>query len=391
MDDDEGRTTVRKKSYAVAKLLERVAYRLRAPRKITNIAGDVITAQDAFPYDPKSKTSPDTAKRWAESDQIVRCDKINKFAPKVVERTNEPFSVTIVDLDVRGHGGRAYKVIDSASRRFDLREDQLIEVFKLAGIAAGGAVMGEFVWGVSDGKVCLVLVGGDAHSEMVQGTLARKEADAARKANGTLTASKLVVGRVYKKRDGSLHLFMGKCKAPLFDRPQYAFVEMPTQPEAHDLAAWEGLPESDLREARARNEFLTTWESLSWRRRCKDQWVDKYKDPSSKKPYVHYAPYVFVAMPKFDSEVGVVEPSFFEEIRANAQGLHGYHRVSGRPSSHLTFDKSTRSSDLVFDWARENRDVISKAAVAAVDRGYWGVDEDVTVIKMYRDKIAWIE
>lgn len=131
-----------------------------------------------------------------------------------------------------------------------------------------------------------------------------------------------------------------------------------------------------------RSELLERWHELPWRRRCQDQWIDRYKGihemTGGRKDPVYYAPFVLMATPKFDAEVSIVEPDFVEEIAENAQGLHGYRRASGKPY------------DLVFEWAKANRDVAGKGACAAVDRGYWAVDENSVAIKAYRNEIAWL-
>ena len=154
------------------RLLERVCYCMRAPCAGKNIIDEDIMVRDTFPYNPESKTSPHTAKMWA-SQRHYGNDQ--EYVPEVIERANDPFTVTITDLHVRSEGGRAYKVIDDDMRRFDLREDQVFEVMKLCGIKPGGAVPGTFVWGILGSQMRLVLVDGVLHNAMIKGANEKKE------------------------------------------------------------------------------------------------------------------------------------------------------------------------------------------------------------------------
>lgn len=91
------------------RLLDKVCYLSREPVQAKDISGNDITVADIFPYNPDSKTAPNTAKRWADNshwDHVTR-QVVKGAEPVLVERVNEPFSVIITDLDVRSEGGRA--------------------------------------------------------------------------------------------------------------------------------------------------------------------------------------------------------------------------------------------------------------------------------------------
>jgi len=187
-----------KNNYSDAKLLETVCYISRTPSIANDILGNEITVLETFPYNPESKTAPETAKNWA-----TRYDRNAVVTPTPVTLENVPFKVTITDLHHRGEGGRAYKVVDEQMRQFDLREDQVMEVMKRVGIAPGGAIPGTFVWGILGSQVRLVLVGGELHTKMSVTLQTRQAAKEARKAGLAPTPSKLQKGHVYLKRDGS--------------------------------------------------------------------------------------------------------------------------------------------------------------------------------------------
>jgi len=129
--------------------------------------------------------------------------------PQVLELTNNPFSVKIVKLEQRTEGGRAYKVIDSENRLFDLREDQVIETIATHGIKPGGEIPGFFVWAIIGSQVKMVIIGGKTYKELVPDTVTGKPAPAA------YTSSKLKVGKVYKQRSGLCCAYVGKVKTPV--------------------------------------------------------------------------------------------------------------------------------------------------------------------------------
>lgn len=213
------------KYYGMSRLLEKVAYCERRPSEATDLLGNKVTVIDTFPYNPESKTAPETARRWADE----RWHATGYFEPKIEVLDNEPFKVTITDLDVRCEGGRAYKVVDGKSRRFDLREDQVLEVMRLRGILPGGQIPGTFVWGILGSQVRLTLVGGELHSQMVEESRKLAEAAAKRAAGESITPGKLQTGHVYRKTvygNDNFYVFVGRVTVLGAKKPLYAFVEL---------------------------------------------------------------------------------------------------------------------------------------------------------------------
>lgn len=310
------------------RLLKRVAYALRKAEQAKNITGDSITVRDAFPYNPESKTAPKSALRWASG---YRYGNEPEYVPDVIERDNDPFTATITDLEGRGNGGRAYKVVDVDMRRFDLREDQLMEILRDVGILPGGVVAGSFVWGLAESQLRLVMVGGKLHRAMTEGAQTKDVLDARAAAGELFEAGRLVVGHVYKKRDGTLHAYLGLGTFPDAAKPLHAFVEMPDPPPMPDLKAADPAWMTDDRKVTWRAnqereaEVATAWPGLSWERRCKHQWEDRYRDyDGTSRGRFHPDPIVLMASPKFDSDEGVLEPAFLASLRSNKNGAHRY-------------------------------------------------------------------
>lgn len=329
------------------KLLSKVGYAVRTEVEAENLMGDRIKVRDAFPFNPASKTSPQTARAWA--DEGPWNPKTRSYsAPgsgEVVEVDNEPFHVTIVDLAFRGHGGRAYKVIDDDHRRFDLREDQLMEVFRRCGISAGGRVPGKFVWGMLSSQMHLVLVGGDLHDKLTEETRKREEIDVFHGSGTAPNKSNLQVGHVYRKRDGSQHLFIGKVRAPGAKQLQYAFVKMPEPPHTYyetveDVLAARAADSNQeiryaknhYREMEAAVRTRQDWPTMTWAQRCDWEWYvsrsftyDTYSDQVPAGYYDSPEPIVLMTDPKFDADTGDVAEDLARSLRVNAKDKHLYH------------------------------------------------------------------
>lgn len=282
------------------RLLEKICYLSRPASKAKDLVDKNITVIDTFPYNPESKTSPETAKRWAGG---YGWEQKKNFNPTPLELQNDPFEVIITDLHHRAEGGRAYKVIDSASRRFDLREDQVLEVMKTCGILPGGKVPGKFVWGVLGSQIRLVLVGGTLHGEMTSAAAELKVLKETKAAGNGITPGTLIAGHVYRKRDGSCVAFVGKVKAPGNDKPLYAFVDMPPETPA---SWWK------------KDHNVTGWETKTW-----DERIEIYND---KQHYSAIRSITLMSTPKFDAEVGTVDVA---KYKANAHGEYSYYNGYG--------------------------------------------------------------
>ncbi len=308
------------------RLLDKIAYVSRPASKDTDLVGDPITITDTFPYNPDSKTAPNTALQWAR--RVAPGS--TKHEPEVVLLNNEPFDITIVDLDLRGRGGRAYKVVDNEMRRFDLREDQLIEIFRLVGVLPNGIVPGKFVWGLLGNQVHLVLVGGDLHKDMIEGAQAKKAFEAAADAGLHPTEATLQAGHIYQKKDKTLHLFLGRVRRASISKVFFAFLELPTKPYDWTSLDLDAFPR-DYVYNRYREEAAVAkkWDSMSWAERCQWSWYDSKKIMQQQYPEAapgyYYQPgdIALMSSPKFEADVGV-EQELSERLKINEGAKHCY-------------------------------------------------------------------
>lgn len=305
------------------RLLEEVTYLSKAPEKGTNLMGEPTMVSPTFPYNTASKTAPATAERWAEYGMSWEDRHAGKKAvTTLVTRANHPFQVSIVDLDVRSEGGRAYKVVDDENRLFDLREDQLLEALRHVGIQPGGKIPGNFVWGLLGSQLRMIFVGGDFHDKMTD-QLNEMHAFQKAKADGKIpTEASLEAGHIYRKRDQSLHLFMGRIKHPELPKKLFAFLELPVKPEnlidvshRHDNT-W-------MRWATSHNNLFNDWDKISWSERVRRtrETSDIFRTHTD---YVCDGIIRLMSSPKFEADVGN-EPELVALIKGDVRYMYQDH------------------------------------------------------------------
>lgn len=141
-------------------------------------------------YPVASTSVQENAKNWAGEDGLRE------------EFSNARFDhVVLTDLEMRGDGGRAYKVLlthEGKSYEFDFREDVLMDVIRAGGIEGGGRLNGEFEFVRNGSTVRLELVGSAEHTKAKE-EYAKSLKPKKREKRATIKKSELIVGRVYQK------------------------------------------------------------------------------------------------------------------------------------------------------------------------------------------------
>ena len=238
---------------------ERVIYVAGAARRVRICWEDDDTrtvvdeeVRPCFAADKHSQKSLATAKTWAQARR-------GKQAVTQEERANSPFDVRICGMEVRGRGGRAYKVITDDGYWFDLREDVLLDGILHAGIARGGKINAKFVWGQVGSQMKLVRVDSALHQALIQGGK-RKSAD-------KINHADLVAGGLYRNVKGERFLLLGRVNTTEFTHIN------PPPAGAHQLkkeAVREGVTRS------SRLNMLLFLEMPDWAAREKTarKWLD---------------------------------------------------------------------------------------------------------------------
>lgn len=155
---------------------------------------------------------PVSADKGSESDETGPHASGKKWAGegyRYVEVENKGFSdVVLTDLDVRGNGGRAYKVIvtiDGLEHEVDLREDVMMAVLLTRGVEVGGRLNGTYCFVRRGSEIRLALEGSEDHVSAIAAyerekngrKLKKRELVAGNVYCGTLRNKYLYVGEVY--------------------------------------------------------------------------------------------------------------------------------------------------------------------------------------------------
>ena len=189
-----------------------VKFFIAGSRSDTDLGGNPITVVPAYPT--LKETQEETAKSWTNNSSRTynsekRCyEYVTPKDPIVVE--NSFSSLSIIDLECRGNGGRAYKVIlpvEGSNLLFDLREGPLLDMINTLGIKPGGAIEGEFEFVMNKSQLNLVRVGSSIWNEAKRISEASKVSTTAYK-----------VGTVYSdKSRSSFWIYLGAMQTKLKD------------------------------------------------------------------------------------------------------------------------------------------------------------------------------
>lgn len=160
----------------------------------------------AFVSDADNEKTIATGMSWASS----RCTKWNPTTRQSevigqvqkLKKENQPISgIKVIGLEVRGEGGRAYKVVTPDGFYFDLREDVLLDTMLTKGVQPGGILAGEYQWARVGTEMKLVRV----DSQLYHALLEAGE----RSILASIPKSKFEVGRIYESKQGERGIFLG--------------------------------------------------------------------------------------------------------------------------------------------------------------------------------------
>jgi len=153
----------------------------------------------------------------------------------------------------------------------------------------------------------------------------------------------LKLGHIYRKRDGSLHVFLGKVKHPGAEKTSFAFVKLPEKPfewDGVDLAEHDGEHGIHMREER---DVAKKWNQMTWQERCQWEWYDRttylYRQYKDVEPgyYDHPGEIVLMASPKFEEELAETATELATQLRENAGAKHKYVNGKGDDLAELHF------------------------------------------------------
>lgn len=162
---------------------------------------------ETFIADATNKRTRESGVNWAKRDKRIynEIKKQWEMVPEpdhiIEERPNIPFKrPRIIDLDIRGQGGRAYKVILPDKTVMDLRENELLDVIFNEGIEPGGYLNGKYVF-ACENEMKIVRVGSEKYNELLVET--------SRRNSKSISTKDLKVGYFYETPSGEKMVFGG--------------------------------------------------------------------------------------------------------------------------------------------------------------------------------------
>ena len=160
----------------------------------------------AYISDAKNIKTRETGSEWIKQKRWDYASKsyVSEEGSKIIEVDNLPFSnLRIINLEIRGQGGRAYKVCadlgGEANVYFDLREDILLDCIFEQGIQTGGVIKGPFVFARIGSQMKPIRVGSLLYKKLQE--VAKKDKQ---------KPCDLEIGGVYEDKKGGRFIYLGE-------------------------------------------------------------------------------------------------------------------------------------------------------------------------------------
>lgn len=154
--------------------------------------------RETFVVDKANPKTRKTATDWAEASWRSSSKKAT-----FTDIVNDPISeVEVVSLDIRGKGGRAWKVLLHDKYYVDLREDVLLDCLRNGTGVRNGKLQGPFQWCGVGTQMKLVRVGSKLYEAVVEA--------GKRKVSKRVNKNKLVVGGIYYDKRGLRSVYLGQ-------------------------------------------------------------------------------------------------------------------------------------------------------------------------------------
>jgi hypothetical protein len=154
--------------------------------------------------DAKNKGTCETGAQWLKNHRRYYDNNKKAYVEsndiKEEKRNNDPFSIQIINLEHRGNGGRAYKVVTENGYYVDLREDVLLDVIKQSTVNHGRPGC-QFIWGKVNAEMKLVRTGSELHDAL----LLASEVGSTK----VIKSRDLVPGHLYQSKGGEKQIFIG--------------------------------------------------------------------------------------------------------------------------------------------------------------------------------------
>ena len=147
-----------------------------------------------YAVDSNNKKRIESATNWAMQHYSVAQKDVTEF-----EMDNNISAIRILELEIRGEGGRAYKCVTPHGFYVDVREDVIMDVIENVGIEKNGLINAPFVWVAAGSQMKVVRKDSDLYKEYIQATEIKK----------TESIKDLKPNTLYKDRNGYYVFYLG--------------------------------------------------------------------------------------------------------------------------------------------------------------------------------------
>lgn len=203
---------------------DRLKYVQRAPSEVRMYREDKymeddepkeapISLRETFVVDATNEKTLKTAREWAGARMTYQENTFRLEDPvgmSITELPNDPIpALELVTLEVRGEGGRAWKVLVHGQHYVDLREDPMLDALRHGPGVRNGEILGPWVWACFSGQMKLVRVGSRMHRAAVEAGKLRVTKPS--------SVGELVMGGIYANKKNEQAVFLGVCRTTTFE------------------------------------------------------------------------------------------------------------------------------------------------------------------------------
>lgn len=178
------------------KIPDKVTLFCREYERVELMNGESKKVMPTYPAHEYSKARMEGGLKWSNQSYGGSSRKVGLF--RQVEIENKFRGLYLHRLEIRGEGGRAYKVAVAGEYYVDLREDQLLDIMQYAGIEKGGYINDNFCFATVGSDFRIIRVGCDEYNEL-------KELDGMVKA----TAKDMKFGSICKSGSKEMYIYLG--------------------------------------------------------------------------------------------------------------------------------------------------------------------------------------
>jgi len=187
----------------IAHIPERLIIFCQRPYEREAVDGETYMVTPAYPVDEKAdKKVIENARKWSNERTFRNGSYLNIPGKEEIVENKEFTNIRIIELDIRGQGGRAFKILLNNKYYFDMRENDLLEIIGKHGIKAGGLLVGKYRLIKNGSQLRIVNIESKLYNEILKSNEENKLKP--------ISLKNLVPGEIYKERNGVKSIYLGR-------------------------------------------------------------------------------------------------------------------------------------------------------------------------------------